>query len=139
MAAFVVSLCSAAATILAAIWQLTLYRLQGARLKVQLVFCYRTDFGLTMSAAGTPRKKINFEKWRKEHNIDLGIEYAKVRVTNIGRTPVSVENISFDLGHDRWFRRWRHTVVPMQFIDPNDKPPKELDLSPQRLDPGVAG
>jgi hypothetical protein len=68
----------------------------------------------------------------------VGIEYAKVRVINIGRTPVSVEDISLDLGHERWFRRWRKTVIPMQFIDPNEKSPQDVDLSPRRLDPGVA-
>lgn len=139
LAAFVVSICSAVTSAGGVIWQLTLYRLQGARLKVQLVFCYRTDWGLTMSSTGTSRKKLSFQKWRAEHHIDLGIEYANVRVTNIGRTPVSVENISFDLGRTRWFRRWRTTVVPMQFIDPNDKSatkPTKVDLSPQRLEPG---
>lgn len=133
--ALIVSICSAMFTGGGLITQLLLYRFNGARLKVQLVFCYRTDFSMLLSCTGS-RKRISFERWRNEHRIDLGIEYAKVRVTNIGRTPVSVEDISFDLGRVRWFRRWRHIVIPMQFIDPNEKQPKEVDLSPHRLDPG---
>lgn len=134
--ALIVSICSATFTCGGLIAQYLLYRFNGARLKVQLVFAYRADWDLTVSCKG-PRRKIKFERFRRTHNVSLGIEYAKVRVTNIGRTPVSVENISFDLGHIRWFRRWRHTVVPMQFIDPNDQPSKNRDrLSPRRLDPG---
>jgi hypothetical protein len=135
-AALIVSICSATFTGGGLVAQYLLYRFNGARLKVQLVFCFRTDWGLTMSCTG-PRRRISFERWRKGRNIGLGIEYAKVRVTNIGRTPVSVEDISFDYGRDRWFRRWRKSEIPMQFIDPNDEPAKKLDLlSPQRLDPG---
>lgn len=136
-ASLVVSICSATIAGGSLVAQGVLYWFNGARLKVQLVFCYRTDWGLTMSSAGTSRKKISFQRMRAEHHVDLGIEYAKVRVTNIGRTPVSVENISFDLGHERWYRRQRSTVVPMQFVDPeDDSTKKKADLSPQRLEPG---
>jgi hypothetical protein len=95
--ALIVSICSATFTGGGLVAQYLLYRFNGARLKVQLVFCFRTDWGLTMSCTG-PRRRISFERWREGRNIGLGIEYAKVRVTNIGRTPVSVEDISFDTG-----------------------------------------
>lgn len=136
-AALIVSTCSAAFTGSGLLAQYLLYRYNGARLKVQLVFCYRADWGMTMSVTGS-RRRITLDRMRQGHHVDLGIEYAKVRVTNIGRTPISVENISFDLGRARWFRRWRHTVVPMLFIDPNDKKSAaEVDLlAPQRLEPG---
>jgi hypothetical protein len=133
--ALVVSICSATFTGGGLIAQYLLHHANGARLKVQLVFCYRTDWSMTVSATGS-RRRLNFERMGRGRHIGLGIEYANVRVTNIGRTPVSVENISFDLGHERWFRRWRSTVVPMQFIDSNDQSAKKVDLSPQRLDPG---
>jgi hypothetical protein len=134
-ASLIVSICSATFTGGGLLAQYLFYRFNGARLKVQLVFCFRSDYSMTVSCTGA-RRKISLEQIRKNHYIDLGIEYANVRVTNIGRTPVSVENISFDYGRIKWFRRWRQTVVPMQFIDPNDASAERYDASPQRLDPG---
>ena len=134
--ALVVSLCSAAVTLSGLAWQLWLYRLQGARLKVQLVFSYRTDFGLTMAYHGR-LKKLSWERWHRENNAGLGIEYAQVRVTNVGRTAVSVENVSLDLGRDRWWRRGRRTVIPKEFVDPSSDTTKRPNPPPYRLEPGA--
>ena len=60
--------------------QYLLYRFNGARLKVPLVFCYRADWGLTMSCTG-PRRRISFQRSRKDHHIDLGIEDASPDVS----------------------------------------------------------
>jgi hypothetical protein len=136
-----VSIASAAFTGGGLIAQALLYYFNGARLKVELVFCYRTEFGRTLYQTAW-RKQPTWQDWQNKHDLkpnhELGIEYAKVRVTNIGRTSVSVEDISLDLGRVHWFRRWRITVTPMQFVDHDDKSSVRLDLnSPHRLDPGA--
>jgi hypothetical protein len=61
----------------------------------------------------------------------FGVEYGRVRVTNIGRTALSVENISFEVRRRyRWTpRRRRATLQPMQFMH------KDADPKQHRLDP----
>jgi hypothetical protein len=120
-------------------WQLWLYRLSGARLKVQIVFCWAEDSIRTWSVSYT-RKPILFEHNVFEHPSSFGIEYGRVRVTNVGRTAVSVENISFDIAR-RWWqpRRNRQTIQPRQFRpkDAEPKTPDTVDLGkPIRLEPG---
>lgn len=114
-AAFVVSICSAAITLSGLTWQLWLYRLQGARLKIQIVFSYAEDASRTWSHHRF-RKPMPFGENMFDHTSPFGIEYGSVRVTNIGRTAVSVENISFTIRHPyRWNPRGRQTIQPMQF------------------------
>ena len=78
--ALIVSICSATFTGGGLVAQYLLYRFNGARLKVPLVFCYRADWGLTMSCTG-PRRRISFQRSRKDHHIDLGIEDASPDVS----------------------------------------------------------
>lgn len=126
-AALIVSITSAAITLIGIVWQLTLYRLSGARLRVQLAFEFREGTGSARAVTNTRRRPRRALDEALGHVSDFGIECARIRVTNIGRTPVSVEDIALDLGRStplwqvwRW-RRWRRTVVPMFFIDPNDQ------------------
>jgi len=137
-AALIVAICSATVTLTGLLWQIALYRLQGARLKVQIAFCYRSDTGMTITLTGPGRRAPTFEELQRDHiGLWYGIEYGLVRVTNIGRTAVSVENIAFDFGQTRRLRRGRTTVVPMQFRDP-DSDAAELDLRvPHRIEPGA--
>jgi hypothetical protein len=137
--ALVVSICSATFTGGGLVAQLLLYRFNGARLKVQLVFCYAEDGVRTWSQAGTRKPPtIAMVESMFDHASQFGIEYGRVRVTNVGRTAVSVENISFDVGRYRWYSRHRHTVQPMQFRHKDaDTKERMLDLAvPIRLDPG---
>ncbi|WP_142391479.1 hypothetical protein [Mycobacterium sp. ENV421] len=141
LAAFIVSICSASITLLGLAWQLTLYRLSGARLKVQLVFCYTDDGGhMTWRTAGRGRPAFADVRAGMDGMSDIGIEYGQVRVTNVGRTAVSVESISYAVRHRyRWtLRRHRATIQPWQFLR-KDSDLKDLtpDLSnPIRLEPG---
>lgn len=140
LAAFIVSICSASVTLLGLVWQLTLYRLQGARLKVEIAFCYLTDLGMTITLRGPGHRRApTFAKLRERHNgLYYGIEYGLVRVTNIGRTPVSVENISFDLGRTKWWRLWRNTIIPATFQDPDSDVETKFDSRvPQRIEAGA--
>lgn len=142
LAAFIVSICSASITLLGLAWQLTLYRLSGARLKVQLVFCYTDESGIqTWRTSGGRRPAFADIAGSGMNNMSsLGVEYGQVRVTNVGRTAVSVENISYAVRRRyRWtLRRHRATIQPWQFLR-KDSDPKDLtpDLSnPIRLEPG---
>lgn len=105
---------------------------------MQLLFCFRADSGTTVTVA-EGRKAPEWERMNENYRVgDIGIEYALVRVTNIGRTPVSVEYITLDTGRYRRFGRGRYSVTPMQFKDPDDKSWVDVDLGqPQRLDPGA--
>lgn len=141
VAAFIVSICSASVAFVGVVWQLTLYRLSGARLKVQLVFCYTDDVGhMTWSTTGRGRPTFADVRAGMDRMSDLGIEYGRVRVTNVGRTAVSVENISFSVRRRfrLTFRRRRTTIQPYQFLrkglDPKDLTPDVAN--PIRLEPG---
>jgi hypothetical protein len=134
VAALVVSICSAAVTLTGLAWQLMLYRLQGARLKVQLAFGYYTDSDVTITSTG-PSIALRGLTTPGQGGLLVGVEYGLVRVTNIGRTAVSVENISFDFGRERWFTRDRIVFTPPEFHHPRTKNP---DLSgAQRVEPGA--
>ncbi len=138
MAALIVSICSATIALFGFIATLALYKFSGSRLKVQLVFSYAEDGRRTWSS--TARNRPAFADIGFDHMSPFGVEYGRVRVTNIGRTAVSVENISYEVQRRyRWTpRRRRATLQPWQFIH-KDGDPKEtkLDLSnPIRLEPG---
>jgi hypothetical protein len=105
VAAFVVSIISAVMVLGTLVWQLRLYSLSGARLKVSLVFGYLGVDGNTLRYPGV-RASRTPPSWSSNfvgHASDFGIEYAEVRVTNIGRAAVSGEDICFDLGRCSWW------------------------------------
>lgn len=142
VAALIVSICSAAVALLGFLANLALYKLSGARLKVQLVFCYADEGGRqTWSTMARGRPAFtDIARSGMDRMSSFGIEYGRIRVTNVGRTAVSVENISYEVRRRyRWTpRRRRSTLQPWQFLqketDPKDL---KLDLSnPIRLEPG---
>jgi hypothetical protein len=143
IAALIVSISTAVIALGGLSWQLFLYWLSGARLKVSLVFGY-------LGADGTDRRYATARASRKPpswsanfcgHVSDLGIEYAEVRVTNIGRAPVSVEDICFDLGRcSRWSLK-RNSITPKNFYDPRrakHADDRQIDPTAQHcLEPGA--
>lgn len=135
--ALIVAICSAAVTLLGLAWQLAQYRLEGARLKVEIAFCYLTDYGMTLTLRGPGKKTPTFADIRDRHpGLYYGIEYGLVRVTNIGRTAVSVENISFDVGRTQRFKFGRSTVIPTPFRDSDTGIEAFESARPHRLEPG---
>jgi hypothetical protein len=142
IAALVVSICSATVALLGFLANLALYKLSGARLKVQLVFCY-ADEGGRQTWSKTGRGRPAFTDIARSGVNDMspfGIEYGRIRVTNVGRTAVSVENISYEVRRRyHWTpRRRRSTIQTWQFLQ-KETDPKDLtpDLSnPVRLEPG---
>ncbi|MFG3703108.1 hypothetical protein ACGF5C_35405, partial [Micromonospora sp. NPDC047620] len=140
VAALIVSIASACITLSGIIWQLALFKLSGARLRVQLVFEF-TDGAMVTSVVGTKRKpRASFsEALNRDLPDRFGIECVRVRVTNVGRSPVSVENISLDLGRTQWWRRYRTTMTPSRFKNEiyEDLRPAELTTTPIRLEVGA--
>lgn len=127
--ALVISLISAAFTGGGLVWQMTLYRLSGARLNVTLTPCLIDPLETVSSG---PNKG-----WGKELPSVIApmlarqVELAQVRVTNIGRTAVSIEDIALDFGRTRPFSLGRMTIAPY--------PAKVQGSSTERahrLDPG---
>ncbi len=148
MAALIVSIISAAITLTGVFWQFTLYRLSGARLRVQLIFeFYPDDTPLNddpWSLIGSRRASIQeMTKSLRAPISTLGIETARVRVTNVGRTPVSVEDIGLDIGRTpgRWLGRHRgkrRIVMPLTYpgTDVQGEPSTSSRLEAVRLEPG---
>jgi hypothetical protein len=144
IAALVVSITSAAITLGGLGWQLLLYWLSGARLKVSLVFGYLCADGSTVRypTARASRKPPSWSANFARHASNLGIEFAEVRVTNIGRAPVSVEDICFDLGRSSRWSPKRNTITPALFYDPRQAPTgaddRRIDpIAQHRLEPGA--
>ncbi len=118
--ALIVACASAAISLTGLAWQLTLYRLSGARLSVRLRPVVRNALGNI--ARGPERGWSSMPAPFSEMNLDEGfVDLAEIRVVNIGRAPVTVSDITLDFG---WSKRpwWRHTVggTPIGMFDAVD-------------------
>lgn len=108
-AALTVAISSACISLVSLVWNLTLYRLSGARLVVRLTPAILTAQGHLLRG---PEKgwsgqiPESFGNVDRDHFVDLAI----IKVTNVGRTPVSVSDITLDFGRSGWRPGWRHTV-----------------------------
>lgn len=107
IAALIVSITSACITLGGLVWQLTRYRLSGARLRVDLLFHYHDDNRAVRQVAGSRRRPWTDPRIEQHSPEVFGIEAVRVRVTNIGRTPVSVDDISLAVGRTPWRRLGR--------------------------------
>lgn len=124
IAALILSITSACITLGGLVWQFTLYRLSGARLRVDLLFHYRGESRAIVQTAGGKRKAFSDPQFEDHSLDDLGIEAVRVRVTNVGRTPVSVDDIALDVGRTRTgkvWRRGRRWITPPTFRDEDSK------------------
>jgi hypothetical protein len=107
--ALTVAIASACISLAGLAWNLTLYRLSGARLNVRLMPAILTAEGNLMRGADKGwREPVPepLEGLNRDYFVDLAI----IKVTNVGRTPVSVSDISLDFGRSGWRPGWRHTV-----------------------------
>src|SRR5437588_10814917 len=131
-AAVTIALVSIAISVVGLAWQLTLYVLSGARIRLQLFPAVMTHRRATIQGP-----EGRWPKRPPEPAIlgdgDLWIELAHVTVANIGRTVVWVSTIGLDLGRESWWRhRWRTTVSLRPIAVSGGLP----DGSPVRLEPG---
>lgn len=107
--AVLISIVSATFTGSGLIWQLLLYRLSGARLKVRLMPANLDISGDILHGPEDGWKKGSIPEelspsspWR--------VELAEVRVTNVGRAAISVSDICLDFGHFYSWKFGRHTI-----------------------------
>lgn len=116
--ALVVSTASAAFTGGGLVWQLLLYRLSGARVGVRLIPAILDANGTLARGPdrGWPAKV------QPTSILSLGpwfVDLAEVRVTNLGRTAISVSDIGLDFGRLHWWSIGRYTIrgVPVAVHD----------------------
>lgn len=105
-----VAIASASVSLTSLLWQLTLYRLSGARLIIRLVPAVLTEVGHIVR--GPPKG------WRPSMPEGMNIvrdrpwvDVAVIEIVNIGRAPISLSSIHLDVGAAPRWKLWkRHTV-----------------------------
>ena len=108
--AVTVSIASACISLVGLLWNLTLFRLSGARLQVRLTPAAFTAQGNLMRGPDGGWRKPIPESMAKAVDDNPYVDLAIIKVTNIGRSPVSVSEISLDFGRSGWRPGSRHTV-----------------------------
>jgi hypothetical protein len=108
--ALTVAVASAAISLASLAWNLTLYRLSGARLNVRLIPAILTAQGTLMRGPDKGWRKSIPDEFANGIDRDLFVDLAIIKVTNVGRAPVSVSDISLDFGRWGWRPWWRHTI-----------------------------
>lgn len=113
--ALVVAIAGACIAMASLVWNLALYRLSGARLQVRLIPAILTAQGHLLR--GPDRG------WRKRAPEGVGpgkddvyVDIAIIKVTNVGRSAVSVSEIVLDFGRSGWRPGWRHTIGGMPIV-----------------------
>jgi hypothetical protein len=133
-AALVIALVALSVSIGGLAWELIVYRLAGARLRLEVtpgLFTHRGSI-IRWNLRGWPREPTGVPGLRED---DLWAEIAEVKVANAGRTVVWVSDLGLDFGREsRWRRRSRVvlTILPLAIgggVGEN---------SPIRLEPGQA-
>lgn len=127
-AALLIAIISAGITAGGLLWQLILFRLSGSRLEVRLSPVLVDERSVIKEGpeSGWKRGPPPFPEPIGPWVIDL----AHVRVTNVGRTPVSVSDISLDFGRRRRFRprgRIRMSNVPVSVLKGREETAARLD------------
>ena len=128
-----IALISIAISIVGLAWQLTLYVLSGARLRLRLHPVVMTHRGATIQGS-EGRWPTKPPEAAILGDGDLWLELAHLSVANIGRTVVWVSMIGLDFGRDAGWRRVRTTVTLRPIAVAGGVP----DGSPARLEPGQA-
>lgn len=108
--AILVSVASACVSLGGLIWNLLLYRLSGARLNVRLIPAILTAQGTLMRGPDKGWRKSLPDEFADGVDRQLFVDLAIIKVTNVGRAPVSVSDISLDFGWSGWRPWWRHTI-----------------------------
>lgn len=108
--ALTVAIASVCISLAGLVWNLTLYRLSGARLNVRLIPAMLTAQGTLMRGPDKGWRKSIPDEFADGVDRELFVDLAIIKVTNVGRAPVSVSDISLDFGRSGWWPWWRHTI-----------------------------
>ncbi|MBF6195658.1 hypothetical protein U3653_26200 [Nocardia sp. CDC186] len=113
MLALIVATCSAVFVLGGLVWQITLYRLSGARLRVTIAHGAISPLTEALHSAAPGHllsvDKVDTPKSRMREEL---IEVVLCKVVNTGRAAISIEHIGIDFGRERWWRRGRRSMVP---------------------------
>lgn len=132
--AIVIALVALSVTVGGLAWQLILYRLSGARLRLEVRPGLLTHRGalIRWNSRAWPETPPDMPGLRED---DLWVEITEIIVANVGRTVVWVSDLGLDFGRSsRWRRRSRVVVT----VRPLAVGGGLEDNSPVRLEPGQA-
>jgi hypothetical protein len=132
--AFAIALVSIAISVVGLAWQLTLYRLSGARIRIRLTPVLMTHLG-TIIQGPEGRWPSLVPDIAGLREVDLWVELAKIDIANIGRTPIWVSGIGLDFGSESRLKPRRRLTMSLQPIRVNAS---LTDGAPTRLEPGQA-
>lgn len=96
--ALTVAIAGAVISLASLAWNLTLYRLSGARLSVRLIPAILTPQGTLMRGPDRGWRKSIPDEFTDGVDRDLFVDLAIIKVTNVDRALVSVSDISLDFG-----------------------------------------
>lgn len=131
-AALTIALVAIAISIVGLIWQLALYRLSGARIRVELTLAVMTHRGTILKGSrGRWPKRLPDEP--EVHEGDLWAELAQISVANIGRTVVWASEIGLDFGSEARLKRRRRLTLSLRPIGVGGG---LTGNAPVRLEPG---
>ena len=125
---------AAAVALVGLVWQLTLYRLSGARLEVRLTpGVVVPRFGSITSAIDSGWREVGPPTAFAHVDDTLWADLAVIRVTNVGRVATSVSGVGLDFGTVKRWRRFARITVTAQSLTLG---PDCLESEVIRLEPG---
>jgi hypothetical protein len=132
--AVLVASVSLALSISGFIWQLALYRLSGARIRIVIARAVMTHRGAVLAGHRGRWPKLSMDMAFLSEG-DLWVELARIDVANIGRTAIWVSDIGVDFGRDCIFKMGQRTRVSLRPLAIGEG---LVDNSAKRLEPGQA-
>jgi hypothetical protein len=102
--AVVIASVSLSVSIVGMIWQLALYRLSGARIRIAITRAVMTHRGMILVGHRGQWPVVSTGAASLQEG-DLWVELAKVDIANIGRTAIWASDIGIDFGADGSFKR----------------------------------
>lgn len=112
-------------SLLVGLWTFAQWRLEGGRVRVRLHAGLLTEYSLQSSTSSWSNLADNARQgWHRE--------VAVVEVENPGRTAVTISAVGLDFGRVKWWRRWRHHIVPVHLKHSGDDVTTERKV---RLEP----
>jgi hypothetical protein len=133
-AALTIALVSIAISIVGLLWQLTLYRLSGARIRIGFTPVVMTHRGTIVkgSRGQWPKQLPGIAELQES---DLWVELAQIDIANVGRTAIWASGIGLDFGPESLLRRRQRLTLSLR---PFGVGGGLIDNSPTRLEPGQA-
>lgn len=130
-AAIVIAVGSAVIALGSLVWQICLFRLSGARVRLDVAPTVMTHRGTIVT--WTTRTWPNRPQDVRIDDQDMWVELVRLRVANLGRSVVWVADLGLDFGRESAFRRRSRTTMTLR---PIAVAGGVGDNEPIRLEPG---